>query len=89
MSGESDPEGNDKAGFYGDDYKLAVEMYTEAMAAGTATADLYAHRARALIMLGDYTGARVIPLSLSLSLPIRLSLSCSTITCFCNLGAFH
>ena len=45
-----------KEAFVDDDFELAAELYTQAIDAGPATADLYADRAQAHIKLGNYTG---------------------------------
>jgi len=46
-----------KEAFVDDDFELAAELYTQAIDAGPATADLYADRAQAHIKLGNYTEA--------------------------------
>ena len=52
----SDLGGKAKEAFVDDDFELAAELYTQAIDAGPATADLYADRAQAHIKLGNYTG---------------------------------
>ena len=53
----SDLESKAKEAFVDDDFELAAELYTQAIDAGPATAELYADRAQAHIKLGNYTGA--------------------------------
>lgn len=53
----SDLESKAKEAFVDDDFELAAELYTQAIEAGPATAELYADRAQAHIKLGSYTGA--------------------------------
>ncbi|CAL4962557.1 unnamed protein product [Urochloa decumbens] len=53
----SDLESKAKEAFVDDDFELAAELYTQAIEAGPATADLYADRAQAHIKLGNYTEA--------------------------------
>nr|CAB3473638.1 unnamed protein product [Digitaria exilis] len=53
----SDLESKAKEAFVDDDFELAAELYTQAIDAGPATADLYADRAQAHIKLGNYTEA--------------------------------
>jgi hypothetical protein len=58
----SDLESKAKEAFVDDDFELAAELYTQAIDAGPATADLYADRAQAHIKLGNYTGeAALVP----------------------------
>jgi hypothetical protein len=52
----SDLESKAKEAFVDDDFELAAELYSQAIDAGPATADLYADRAQAHIKLGNYTG---------------------------------
>jgi hypothetical protein len=52
----SDLESKAKEAFVDDDFELATELYSQAIDAGPATADLYADRAQAHIKLGNYTG---------------------------------
>ncbi len=52
----SDLESKAKAAFVDDDFELAAELYTQAIEASPATAELYADRAQAHIKLGNYTG---------------------------------
>ncbi|KAL6615609.1 hypothetical protein ACP70R_037879 [Stipagrostis hirtigluma subsp. patula] len=54
---KSDLESKAKEAFVDDDFELAAELYTQAIDAGPATADLYADRAQAHIKLGNYTEA--------------------------------
>lgn len=53
----SDLASKAKEAFVDDDFELAAELYSQAIDAGPATADLYADRAQAHIKLGNYTGA--------------------------------
>ncbi|KAF7036917.1 hypothetical protein CFC21_047432 [Triticum aestivum] len=53
----SDLESKAKEAFVDDDFELAAELYTQAIEAGPATAELYADRAQAHIKLGSYTEA--------------------------------
>ncbi|TVU35863.1 hypothetical protein EJB05_17770 [Eragrostis curvula] len=53
----SDLASKAKEAFVDDDFELAAELYTQAIDAGPATADLYADRAQAHIKLGNYTEA--------------------------------
>nr|AAF18438.1 Sgt1 [Oryza sativa] len=53
----SDLESKAKAAFVDDDFELAAELYTQAIEASPATAELYADRAQAHIKLGNYTEA--------------------------------
>jgi thioredoxin-like negative regulator of GroEL len=53
----SDLASKAKEAFVDDDFELAAELYTQAIDAGPATAELYADRAQAHIKLGNYTGA--------------------------------
>ncbi|GJN41469.1 hypothetical protein PR202_gn00849 [Eleusine coracana subsp. coracana] len=53
----SDLASKAKEAFVDDDFELAAELYTQAIEAGPATADLYADRAQAHIKLGNYTEA--------------------------------
>ncbi|KAL5222104.1 hypothetical protein ABZP36_026817 [Zizania latifolia] len=50
-----DLESKAKAAFVDDDFELAAELYTQAIEAAPATAELYADRAQAHIKLGNYT----------------------------------
>ncbi|KAL5228896.1 hypothetical protein ABZP36_017161 [Zizania latifolia] len=52
-----DLESKAKAAFVDDDFELAAELYTQAIDAAPATAELYADRAQAHIKLGSYTEA--------------------------------
>jgi hypothetical protein len=61
----SDLESKAKAAFVDDDFELAVDLYSQAIDVGPATADLYADRAQAHIKLGSYTGT-CLPLSRTL-----------------------
>jgi thioredoxin-like negative regulator of GroEL len=72
----SDLESKAKEAFVDDDFELAAELYTQAIDAGPATADLYADRAQAHIKLGNYTGAG----SASSPLPQPDSIACA-LTC--------
>ncbi|KAK3161329.1 hypothetical protein QOZ80_1BG0075800 [Eleusine coracana subsp. coracana] len=53
----SDLASKAKEAFVDDDFELAADLYTQAIEAGPATADLYADRAQAHIKLGNYTEA--------------------------------
>uniref|UniRef100_A0A0E0JLD0 Protein SGT1 homolog n=1 Tax=Oryza punctata TaxID=4537 RepID=A0A0E0JLD0_ORYPU len=53
----SDLESKAKAAFVDDDFELAAELYTQAIEARPATAELYADRAQVHIKLGNYTEA--------------------------------
>jgi suppressor of G2 allele of SKP1 len=53
----SDLASKAKEAFVDDDFELAAELYTQAIDAGPATAELYADRAQAHIKLGNYTEA--------------------------------
>jgi suppressor of G2 allele of SKP1 len=53
----SDLESKAKEAFVDDDFELAADLYTQAIEAGPATAELYADRAQANIKLGSYTEA--------------------------------
>ncbi|XP_006644387.2 protein SGT1 homolog [Oryza brachyantha] len=57
MAAASDLESKAKEAFVDDDFELAAELYTQAIDAGPATAELYADRAQAHIKLGNYTEA--------------------------------
>jgi suppressor of G2 allele of SKP1 len=70
MAAASDLESKAKEAFVDDDFELAAELYTQAIDAGPATADLYADRAQAHIKLGNYTGT-------GSALPPRPILPCS------------
>lgn len=88
----SDLESKAKEAFFDDDFELAAELYTQAIDAGPATADLYADRAQAHIKLGNYTGkGALFPSPAFLSPPsccprrrVRFACSCGVVWMWCG-----